>query len=202
PGVADPARAARPGRSIESSKAGSIGLVMPQGWGSRSTGGMADFDVRARLSHGLTSRRGARIWLGAVLAVFVALFGLLSGAAAPAGNDAAPRTSESAQVDRLLEKFPDADQQSVLIVASASGGSDLTDEQVAALEQAGGAAEAYTGTQASSPQVSEDGAAAVLTLPVTVGQSSTETAEAIEGLRTAIDPGVPAGLAVQVTRRP
>lgn len=163
---------------------------------------MTNSGVRASFADRLTSRRGARVSLGIAVLIFIALFGLFGRAEAPAGNDAAPADSESARVSELMQKFPDADEQSVLIVAARADGQELASGDMNALEDVGAAAGDFTGGSASDPQVSDDGAAAVITTPVTVSDSSTDTAETIEGLRSAIEADVPADLDVQVTGGP
>lgn len=163
---------------------------------------MADSVDRSGLAQRLTSRRGARISLAIAVVAFLALFGLFGRAEAPGGNQAAPDGAESTQVAQLLEQFPGADQQSVLIVASADDGGDLTQQNLDALGEVSAAAADFTGGSATEPQVSEDGQAAVISTPITVGEESTETAETIEGLREAISSHVPDGLTVQVTGGP
>lgn len=157
-------------------------------------------DSRARFSDRLTSRRGAWLSLGIVLLVFVALFGMFSRIDAPSGNDAAPPDSESAKVSALLDEFPDADEQSVLIVASRADAADLSPADIEALEEMKPSLDAHTGLTASGPNVSEDGAAAVVITPITVGADNAETAEIIKELRSSIS--APAGLTLQVTGGP
>ena len=83
---------------------------------------MADSSSRRHVSDTLTSRRGAWISLGVVLIAMVALFGVFGSAKAPARNAQAPATSEFAVTSELLAQFPNADRQSVLVVASRDGG--------------------------------------------------------------------------------
>ncbi|HCS61174.1 MAG TPA: hypothetical protein DIW46_07240 [Microbacterium sp.] len=157
-------------------------------------------DSRVRFSDRLSSRRGAWLSLGIVLLVFVALFGMFSRVDAPTGNDAAPVDSESSQVNVLLEEFPDAEEQSVILVASRDDSADLSPADITALEEMKPELDAHTGLEASSPNVSEDGAAAVIITPITVGADNAETAEIIKDLRASIS--APAGLTVQVTGGP
>lgn len=156
--------------------------------------------LRARFPDRLTSRRGAWISLGIVLVVFVALFGLFSRIDAPSGNESAPADSESSQVSALLDEFPNADEQSVLIVASREDAADLSPADITALEQLKPALDAQTGLSASAPNVSDDGAAAVIVTPITVGADNAETAEVIKELRATLV--APEGLMLQVTGGP
>ena len=91
---------------------------------------MAENRLRTPLPERLTSRRGAWISLGLVLTIMVVLFGVFGSAKAPALNDQAPAGSESSRVSELMQKFPNTEEQSVLVVASREDG--------AAFSQAGG----------------------------------------------------------------
>src|SRR5690625_2907142 len=134
----------------------------------------------------LTSRRGAWASLGLALLIILALFGALSSVPAPAaGNDGASLTSASAQVDKLLEEFPGADEQSVLIVATPDHADPFTAQDESALEDLEGLlAGEY---DLSGPMIAEDEKAALFITPITVGESNTETSAIIEDLRSAID---------------
>src|SRR5690349_9111075 len=90
-------------------------------------GDMADPLVHLRFSDTLTSRRGAWVGIGVALVALIGLFGLFSGAEAPPRTGQAPVSSESNQVDELLGQFPNADVQSVVIVASRADGGKLTE---------------------------------------------------------------------------
>ncbi|WP_417512194.1 MMPL family transporter [Microbacterium sp.] len=156
--------------------------------------------IRARFSDRLTSRRGAWISLGIVLLVFVALFGLFSRIDAPSGNETAPADSESAQVSALLDEFPDADEQSVIVVASRADAGVLTASDLDALDALAPTLDEHTGLQSSPPSVSDDGKAAVIVAPITVGEDNSETAEIVKELRASI-PQID-GVTLQVTGGP
>src|SRR3954447_23605918 len=111
---------------------------------------------RARLSDRLTSRRGAWISLGIVLIIFTALFGLFSRIDAPSANETAPADSESSRVSALLDEFPDADEQSVLVVASRTDAAVLTDADIRSLEDVVPVLNAHTGLTSSDPRLSDD----------------------------------------------
>lgn len=87
---------------------------------------MADYSLPKHFSDRLTSPRGAWVSLGLVLLVIVVLFGLFTGAQAVESTGTAPASSESAQVNELMQQFPDAGQQSVLTVATRDDGADFT----------------------------------------------------------------------------
>lgn len=156
--------------------------------------------TRARLPDRLTSRRGAWISLGIVLIAFVALFGLFSRIDAPSGNETAPADSESTQVSALLDEFPDADEQSVLVVASRTDAGELTASDLDALGDLVPVLDAHTGLESSGPSVSDDGEAAVVIAPITVGEDNAETADIVKDLRAEL-PTID-GLTLQITGGP
>lgn len=160
---------------------------------------MSSLHARRHFAERLTSRRGAWISLALVVLAFVALFGLFGRAEAPSGNDAAPPTSESAQVTALLEKFADADEQSLLLVASRSDGEALTADDLAALQELAPLIDAQTGHEASRPFMSEDERAAIIQTPITLGADNAETAEEVVDLRAVIAEHSIEGVTVQVT---
>ncbi|SFS10239.1 putative drug exporter of the RND superfamily [Agrococcus baldri] len=157
---------------------------------------------RVPLSDRLTSRRGAWVSLGLVLVGFALLLGLFGRAELPAGSDTAPADSESVQVAELLERFPNADQQSVLVVASRDDAGALTAGDQAALTALLPVLDAETDTDASGPLLSDDGRAALLVTPITVGESNGETAEVVTGLREAMAANAIDGVQLLVTGGP
>ncbi|MEU4362528.1 MMPL family transporter [Promicromonospora sp. NPDC023987] len=163
---------------------------------------MAETRVRARFSDRLTSRRGAWLSIGIAVLVLVALFGAFGQSSAPTGNDAAPPDSESARVSELLAQFPDADEQSVLVVAARADGGVLTDADLRSLDGLVPVLDEQTGLSTSDPLPSEDGAAAVLIAPVTVGVDNAETADVITALRTELAAHPVSGIDLQVTGGP
>lgn len=122
----------------------------------------------------------------------LALFAAFGSAHAPARTGQAPAGAESTQVSDLLAQFPDADRESVLIVASREDGAVLTDTEVAGLEE----------LNATPPRVSDDGRAALLLTPIATGMDSTETAQTIKALRAQLAAATPDGLVLQVTGGP
>ncbi len=140
--------------------------------------------------------------LGIVLLAFVALFGLFTGIDGPTANETAPADSESSRVSALLQEFPNADEQAVLVVASRVDAADLSPADLAALEAIVPVLDAHTGLDSSGPSVSDDGAAAVIIAPITVGADNAETADVIENLRVQVAGNTPAWLDLQVTGGP
>ncbi|MBS3182413.1 MMPL family transporter [Leucobacter manosquensis] len=163
---------------------------------------MATSRVRTPISVRLTSRTGAWVSLGLVLFIMVALFGAFGSAQAPASNDQAPKNSESARTSELMAKFPNADRQSVLVVATRDDGAKLSSEETATLEGLLRVLDTRTDAESTGPTVSEDGEAAVLIAPITVGETSTDTAAVIKALRADIADHAPTGMTLQVTGGP
>ena len=163
---------------------------------------MEDSQIRTRFSDRLTSRRGAWIALGAAVLIMVVLFGAFSGAEAPARTGQAPVDSEATRVSELLEQFPNADRQSVLVVASRDGGSELSDTDIESLSNLLSVLDAQGAGDSSGPVVSDDGRAAVIITPITVGSDNTETAATIKELRSEVEAHSPDGVVLQVTGGP
>ncbi|WP_199787665.1 MULTISPECIES: MMPL family transporter [Microbacterium] len=163
---------------------------------------MADSRALRRFPEWMTSRGGAWITLGAVLLIMTTLFGLFGSAKAPAANEQAPAGSESARTSALLAEFPNADRQSVIVVASRDDGATLSAPDVDALESLLPVLGTHADADPTGPLVSEDEKAAVLVTPIAVGQTSTDTAAVIAALRADIDEHAPDGMTLLVTGGP
>jgi RND superfamily putative drug exporter len=140
--------------------------------------------------------------LGLVLLVMVLLFGAFGSAKAPEGNAAAPTDSESARVSALLDEFPDADRQSVLVVSTRDDGAELTDGDLAGLEDLLPVLDEKTDADTTGPLVSDDGKAALLVAPIAVGDTNTDTAEVIGAIRADLADHPLDGISSQVTGGP
>ena len=149
----------------------------------------------------LTSRRGG--WISLLLAVvaFTVLLGALGRASLPAGNDVAPPDSESARAAALAENFPDADENTVLLVAARDDGARLGDADLAALGSLSADVEAETGHAPHGPIVSDDGEAAVIQATLTLKDDDAD-ADAVHGLRDMVAEHPIDGVSVQVTGGP
>lgn len=158
--------------------------------------------MTTRIPDYLTSRRGARLSLGIVLLLITVLFGLLGGVSAPTGNDAAPADSESARAGALLAQFPEARDQSLLVVAERTDGSAITATDRAALTDLTPVIAAETGHDVRPPSLSEDGRAAVIGATLTVGETNAATADAVGDLRAALAEHPVSGMDVLVTGGP
>ena len=144
----------------------------------------------AKTAHTLTSKRGSWLVLGGVVVLVVLLFGLLSGAGEDRPNETAPADSESTQAQQTLDKFPEADKQSVMVVASNKDGSELSADDQAELKKLGTSLGDSVGDESTDPVtgpiLSDDKQAALLLVPITVGMTNSDTAETVDDLRTAI----------------
>ncbi|MBX3194298.1 MAG: MMPL family transporter [Microbacteriaceae bacterium] len=134
----------------------------------------------------------------------VALFGVFGSAKAPARNDQAPAGAESTRTSELMAKFPNADRQSVLVVASRDDGAELSEDEIESLKDLLPVLDAHADADAEStgPMVSDDGMAAVLITPIKVGETNTDTAAVIKELRGDVADHAPAGMSLLVTGGP
>ena len=144
----------------------------------------------AKTAHTLTSKRGSWLVLGGIVVLVALLFGLLSGAGEDRPNETAPADSESTQAQKILDKFPEADKQSVMVVASHEDGSELSADDQAQLKKLGTSLGDSVGDESSEtvtgPILSDDKQAALLMVPITVGLTNSDTADTVDDLRTAI----------------
>lgn len=144
-------------------------------------------------------RRGAWIALGSLLLIITLLFGLFGSAPAPARADHAADNAESTRAAELLSTFPDADTQSVLIVAERDDRQQLTATDI---DRLAALSPAQNLDAPRGPIVSEDGRAALMVQAITTGESNSDTAEEISTLRQALaDSDVP-GMELYVTGGP
>ena len=109
-------------------------------------------------------------WIVLVLAGLIAggFFALGSGAESETAPTAGlPDSAESVQVDELLEEFPSADTTSALLVFAADDG-ELSSDDIALIgEKAAGELADFTPDGFVPPaQISEDGAVALLVVPL------------------------------------
>lgn len=163
---------------------------------------MADSSVRIPFSDRLTSRRGAWIALGVSVLVMVLLFGIFGGAKAPMRTGQAPVGAEATLVSELMEQFPNSDQQPVLVVASRDDGAELTESDREALAGVIDVLTPHAAAEPTGPMVSDDGKAAVVVTPITVGADNTETSGVIKQLRAELADHTPTGMTLAITGGP
>ncbi|WP_311478326.1 MMPL family transporter [uncultured Gulosibacter sp.] len=144
-------------------------------------------------------RRGAWIALGSLMLMIALLFALFASAPAAARADHAADNAESTRAAELLAGFPDADSQSVLIVAERGDQHELT---AADIDRLAALPLPQTADTVGGPIVSQDRQAALLVHTITTGDTSSDTAETISALRqTLADADVP-GMTLYVTGGP
>ena len=165
-------------------------------------GTMARSDTLARFSTALTAKRGAWVSLILGLLAMVLLFGAFGSAQAPAGSAQAPSASESARAAELMTLFPDADQQSVIVLATREDGSALTSADEAHLTQLLPTLNEHAPADSSGPIFSDDHEAAIIVTPITTGESNGETADVIAELRATLSDHAIDGLTLLVTGGP
>jgi len=155
--------------------------------------------VRA-LARLVSGHRTAWAVLGGTLVVVALLLALL-----PSGDDGAfppsglPDSSEAAQVTALLDEFPSADATVGILVWS-RGGAQLSSADLAAVDTAASAlAEQSTTPQAVRPQVSDDGSAALVAVPLSAADVEADVSGTATSLRDAASAGLPDGLRAYLT---
>ncbi|TWX40082.1 MMPL family transporter [Frigoribacterium sp. ACAM 257] len=148
----------------------------------------------------VSGHRTAWAVLGGTLVVVALLLALL-----PSGDDEAfppsglPDSSEAAQVTALLDEFPSADATVGILVWS-RGGAELSSADLAAVDTAASAlAEQSTTPQAVRPQVSDDGSAALVAVPLSAADVEADVSGSATSLRDAASAGLPDGLSAYLT---
>ena len=154
----------------------------------------------------VTGRRSWLLGLGAI--VLGVGFMLLIGANADAGQAprSVPADSDSAKVDALAQRFPGGDRVPLIVVVNRADGAVLHPADVAAARAAHDrmlAATPARATAGAAPvRVSDDGRAAIGVVPISSALSGLALDDAVGGLRTAADAGLPAQLRAHVTGGP
>ncbi|MFG3704432.1 MMPL family transporter [Micromonospora sp. NPDC047670] len=144
-------------------------------------------------------------WLTVVAAIVLgaAVFGL------PTPDNPAPVSStglsvgwQSTQVERLQDQLPSHDVQPALVVVSRADGGPLTEADRAALAgQSADLGRFAVGGRVSPPQISPDGAVALVAVPLSTAGGQEETAGRVDDLRASLD-DAPDALTVEVTGGP
>nr|WP_194956380.1 MMPL family transporter [Aeromicrobium phoceense] len=119
------------------------------------------------------------------------------------GNEAGsnlPESAESARAEALLDELPQADEAPAIVVFSREGG--LSPEDLTALGERSQAIGAELDLEASPPVPSENGAAAIVAIPVKTGLSNDDNAELVEQIREVARADLPDGVKAEVTGAP
>ena len=151
------------------------------------------------LARALTGRRSAWLTVALFLLVIGGLTGGLSGVGTAARGSNLPADSESQQVASILEQFPNADTQAVLVVAHRPDGQALDGRQLGEFKQL--ATELNKGGR-TLMMPSEDGKAVLSTAPIAATEDDAVAKDLIKDLRADLEGRTPAGLDLQVTGGP
>ncbi len=154
----------------------------------------------ARFVSGMTTRGSAWIALGIAVLAVGALFALLpEGSADSYPPSGLPDSSEAAQVTALLADFPSADTTVGILVWSRDGDALTEADKAAITANATALADASIAPQAVVPQFSDDGAAALVAVPLDANEAEGDIAATAEQLRAAAGADLPEGLTAQLT---
>jgi len=152
------------------------------------------------LARFVSGPRAAWAVLAATAVAVALLFAFLpssEGDAAPPSG--VPASSQSAEVTALLERFPSADTTVGILVFS-HGGDTLDADDLAAIdERAGALADLSTTPQAVRPQISDDGTAALVAVPLDADEADADVAATATSLRDAAGADLPKGLEASLT---
>lgn len=145
-------------------------------------------------------------WVIALLVLLVsgALMGLL-GSDDSAGQSpvAVPPASESARADATRAEFPGGDQVPAILVVTRADETPLRPADLAAVTQAfSGASEATGNEPGAPPQVSDDGQAAIVVVPLSAELSGFDLTDKVKELRARAADELPDDLRTQVTGGP
>lgn len=155
------------------------------------------------VARALTGKISAWVALLVVLLVTGAVFALASSGSSSEAPATLPTDSESATVTRILEEFPDSGSVPAVLVVSRKGGGELGPSGIDAAAAAGGRMADVVGAPSQGPIPSEDGAAALVTVPVDSGVlSSDEGGELVESMRGAVAEGIGPQLSAELTGGP
>ncbi|BBY73921.1 membrane protein [Mycolicibacterium parafortuitum] len=146
-------------------------------------------------------------WVVALLVVLVsgALMGLLGGGDSDSQSPVAvPASSESARTDAARAQLPGGDQVPAILVVTRTDSAPLSPADLEAVDTARTRmlAAAGGGEAGPPPQVSEDGQAAVATVPLSADLSGFDLTDKVKEIREAAADGLPADLQAQVTGGP
>ncbi|MBB1030155.1 MMPL family transporter [Dietzia sp. SLG310A2-38A2] len=151
----------------------------------------------------LTGKLTAWVILAAVLLVSGAVFALASSEGASEAPQTLPDTSEAALVSQIQQEFPDSGSVPAVLVVTREDGGELGPQGVAAAVGAGERMAEVVGAAPQGPIPSEDGAAALVLVPVEAESISNEQgSELVRDMRDAIADGLDPGLEAQLTGGP
>lgn len=148
----------------------------------------------------ISGRRTAWIVLAGTIVAVGMLFSMLPrNAAADFPSTGLPASSQAAQVDAALAKFPSAEQTAAIVVWS-RGGATLTDaDRTAIASRATALGALSTAPRATTPRFSDDGTAAISVVPLSKVAVDKNVAVTATQIRSAAAKELPAGLSSYLT---
>ncbi|MES2092366.1 MAG: MMPL family transporter [Actinomycetota bacterium] len=143
----------------------------------------------------ISGRRTAWIVLVGTIVAVGLLFSLLpknAGDAFP--STGLPASSQAAQVDAALAKFPSAKQTAAILVWSRGDAKLTTADREAITARATALGDLSTAPRATAPRFSDDGTAAISVVPLSAKAVDKDVAGTADSLRAAAAKNLPAGL--------
>lgn len=151
----------------------------------------------------LTGKLSAWLMLLVVLVVSGAVFAFASSEGSSEAPQTLPEDSEAALVSQLVSEFPDAGSVPAVLVVTREDGGELGPGGIAAAVGAGERMSDVVGAPAQGPIPSEDGAAALVLVPVDAQLLSGEEGSAlVADMRATVADGLDEGVNVQLTGGP
>ena len=151
----------------------------------------------------VTGRITAWVMLVAVLLVTGAVFAFASGESSSEAPQTLPDDSEAALVNQIQAEFPDSGAIPAVLVVTRDDGGELGPEGIGAAVGAGERMAEVAGAPAEGPIPSEDGAAALMLVPVDADLiSGGQGADLVDDMREAIAGGLDDGLRAELTGGP
>lgn len=138
-----------------------------------------------------------------VLVVSGAVFAFASSEGSSEAPQTLPDSSEAAQVNQLLSEFPGSGSVPAVLVVTRQDGGALGQEGLAAAVSAGERMSEVVGAPAQGPIPSEDGAAALILVPVDAQLLSGEAGSTlVADMRATVADGLDSGVSAQLTGGP
>ncbi|MGW8592953.1 MMPL family transporter [Dietzia sp. NPDC055877] len=132
-----------------------------------------------------------------------AVFAFASSGSASEAPNTLPDDAESALVAQIQSEFPDSGSVPAVLVVSRTDGGELGPQGIAAAVGAGERMSGVVGVPAQGPIPSEDGAAALMLVPVDSEiLSGGEGNELVADMRAAVSDGLDDGVSAQLTGGP
>lgn len=151
----------------------------------------------------LTGKFTAWLILAAVLLATGAVFALASSEGSAGAPQTLPDDSEAALVTQIQQEFPDAGSVPAVLVVTREDGGELGPQGIAAAVGAGERMAEVVGGELQGPIPAEDGAAALVLVPVDAATlSNGEGSELVKEMRAAIADGLDPGVSAQLTGGP